>query len=295
MMYDTKSEQLSGETMFNAYKYAVFAGANPNFITEKQLAEGKLPSGILVIPNAVHVTDAALSAIRRFSENGGKIVTLGTSNLTRNEQNRTTDLSGISLMKSFATDGSEITDSEGYQSFLEKYITTPAAVEDENGNSLKETDIICTEYDGDVLINLCNYSWNEQKSFKIPDGFACINMLTMESCNNTVVLEPFVPVILLLEEVKEEKIKVTDFSNRNGLIIVTLQNISADRATGTLIVRCIDDSGVEKKAFSAVIQADTAGEKKIIYDIGDIAGISEIEMTFSSNDIVTTERISVQQ
>ena len=49
-----------------------FLGNNITFVSEKQLAEGKIPDvPAIVLPHTTHVTNAAAAALTKFQSNGG--------------------------------------------------------------------------------------------------------------------------------------------------------------------------------------------------------------------------------
>src|SRR6185437_15032093 len=78
-----------------------FLGNNITFVSEKQLAEGKIPEvPAIVLPHATHVTDAAAGALRKFQSNGGALVAAGDHCLGFDEYDRPREgglMSAVSL------------------------------------------------------------------------------------------------------------------------------------------------------------------------------------------------------
>ena len=63
-----------------AYEGAACFGLRTRFISERQLAAGELDTiSILILPEVSALTDAAFDALERFVENGGRLVSTGSS------------------------------------------------------------------------------------------------------------------------------------------------------------------------------------------------------------------------
>jgi hypothetical protein len=76
-------------TMLSCYRQLNFLGEPIDFISERQLAQGRMPTNEwIVAPAATHVADATAKALRRFVEAGGHLAAAGTNNFAWDEYHR---------------------------------------------------------------------------------------------------------------------------------------------------------------------------------------------------------------
>jgi len=75
--------------VYSTYIALTFLGRQITFISERQLAAGRLPEAKwIVLPKATHVTPPAVAALRRWVRGGGKVLAVGPGNLARDEYHR---------------------------------------------------------------------------------------------------------------------------------------------------------------------------------------------------------------
>ena len=78
------------DTMLSCYRQLTYLGEPVDFISERQLAEGRSPANEWIIAPAVtHIADAAAQALRRFVQVGGRLALAGTNNFAYDEYHRT--------------------------------------------------------------------------------------------------------------------------------------------------------------------------------------------------------------
>lgn len=211
------------------YKAALFAGANPDFITERQLIEGKKPSGVLVIPGAENVRSEAFDKIKAYAASGGRVWAVGDNCLAKTEQNKSTSGS-VAYEKKLA---------EGAAKAEFEKLAAPI-VRASDGNYLEKVEITSVAYKGETLVNLCSYDWNEEKTVKF-DGVA-INLLTDERFKGSVTLAPYEPMLLKITDSWYEFEAVQD-SDCPMNFSVKLKNKNNADCTGKIYFNVFDKDG----------------------------------------------------
>lgn len=171
-----------------AYTSGLYAGVKPKFITERQLENGAMPDGVLVIPAVTHISDGAWQQIAEFKLGGGTIIMMGENCLGYDEHNtaRTQSISPAAAVSK------SISKSELSELLSDK--TATQQLSDLSGNTVTDVEIITTEYEGKALWNLCNYSWDSSKTVSIAG--AAVDLLTGIKYSDFVTLNPFEPMLL---------------------------------------------------------------------------------------------------
>jgi hypothetical protein len=73
-------------TILSCYRQLNFLGEPIDFISERQLAQGRMPTNEWILaPAATHVADTTAKALRRFVEGGGHLATAGGNNFAWDE------------------------------------------------------------------------------------------------------------------------------------------------------------------------------------------------------------------
>ncbi|EIP99952.1 beta-galactosidase [Opitutaceae bacterium TAV1] len=97
-------EETYTPTATAAYSALMFSGLPVTFISENQLATGIRSHAnekvdTLILPRSTHVSEAAISGIRQFIEQGGRVLAIGADNLAFNEydQKHTVDFEKLSI------------------------------------------------------------------------------------------------------------------------------------------------------------------------------------------------------
>lgn len=199
ILYAPTSRAYSAKTvraMKLAYEAALYAGANPGFITERQLAAGVMPQGVLIIPNATQVQQDAYDAIAAYKNQGGTVLALGTDCLSRDAHNRAR-ASSVEFDETIPVTETGTAITAPTAGTVQEYIAELAETEllaGPDGASVTGVEQIRVEYDGAELLNLCSYTWDGAKQVAI-DGTAQ-DLLTGTYYTNVVELQPFEPVLL---------------------------------------------------------------------------------------------------
>ncbi|MDR3706663.1 MAG: carbohydrate binding domain-containing protein [Capsulimonadaceae bacterium] len=82
------------QSVLAAYTALTFLGEPVTFVSETQLAEGRVPPvRAILLPHATNVGDGAVNGLATFVANGGRLIALGDGNLSRDEYSRARDLS----------------------------------------------------------------------------------------------------------------------------------------------------------------------------------------------------------
>lgn len=211
-------------TIYTLYKLAMNSGLKVDFVTEDKIDNiNKYP--LLAVPNATCVSGSTINSIYSYSNNGGKVLLLGSSDvLLLDENEKKPDVSSDRYAKY-----SEIKKSAYI--ILTKY-TGPSIVS-ENGvlakfrndvleyfrnNNLQTTRLLKTDdrtaypniewedasYNGDLIINAVNYSWDNDVDVDIYQGEKqkryVIDLLTGEKFDGSVTLYSHKPRLLKVVE-----------------------------------------------------------------------------------------------
>lgn len=209
------------------YKAALFAGANPNFITERQIIAGEKPAGILVIPGAANVRSEAFDKIKEYAASGGKVWAVGDGCLAKNEKNESVSGS-VTYEKKLAASAAKAE--------FEKISAPVVCAAD--GKALENVEIMSVDYKGEKLVNLCSYDWNETKTVKF-DGVA-INLLTGERFKGSAALAPYEPMLLKITDSWYEFEAIQD-STMN--FCVKLKNKDSADCVGKIYFKAFDKDG----------------------------------------------------
>ena len=205
-----------------AYEAGLYAGAKPQFITERQLENGVMLKGALVIPMVTNISDGAWQAIKGFKQSGGTIIALGENCLERDEHNilRAESLTFDSVV-SVAFSGNSVT--SPLVDEITDIIADKTGVEmlnDINGNTQRDVEKISAECGGKTIWNLCNYSWNTAPKVALPA--VAENLITGEVYTDYIELSPFTPVLLEFCEPEfsiDAKVSGSNNSRRIGIDI----------------------------------------------------------------------------
>jgi hypothetical protein len=192
------------------YKSIIFNGQNAGFITEKQLAEGVFGSySVIIVPASVHVMPQTLGAIKRFIESGTRVLIVGEESLSRDHYGRAiTDADRTFIMENSTVlkNAESLTEPEimgVIRNIIADVGFRVTLKETNTGNPVYGVEWLCAEYDGKLLINICNYEWS-YKSIAVfiedsPIGYAT-DLITGNAVNAAVMeLAPFTPVLLRVD------------------------------------------------------------------------------------------------
>jgi len=190
------------------YKSLIFNGIKHGFITEKQLAENVFGNyRMIIIPASVHVMPETLGAIKKFIESGMRVLIVGEESLSKDHYDRIITRAERDFIMENSTvlkNAESLTEQEisgVMRNFAAQTDFRGVTIRDSNsGNPVYGVEWLCAEYNGKLLINICNYEW-ESKSIAVfiedhPAGNA-MDLITGNAINaDNMELPPFTPVLL---------------------------------------------------------------------------------------------------
>lgn len=197
ILYDTSAfiydADEYGDCMKAVYTALFFNGTKIGFITERQLENGVIPdAGVLCIPNAKHLSDAAFSVLQKYK---GHVINIGDGELlTHNEYDkpRPNRIAGdyIAYDKN-DTDSRQL--SKALHSKLSVWNVKPRieALAKDN-QPVWGVEISEAGFDGGTVVNLCNYL-NEPVSLRLSRNGGSISasdVLTGEKVSGEIKMQP---------------------------------------------------------------------------------------------------------
>lgn len=122
-------------TLIDLYTALSFAGYKVTFISEKQLAENTYSKQVktLFLPHATHVSDETVANLKRFADEGGKIVAVGNDNLAFNEYNQ--PRKKVSLPKPIQISASRVQATNVIKEAMSGFASPPPVLMDKESNS----------------------------------------------------------------------------------------------------------------------------------------------------------------
>lgn len=183
-------------TIYQAYDQLSHSGIKARFVSETMLEQNTALEGIklLVVPNAVSSTPGAVAAIRRFMENGGKVIVLGESLLYDTHKQPFADRSDADYILANATVVPGTVRNENLMDFDEDlsklFVSTMKGlneyhievVNQETGEPITTAEWAACEYNGKTLLNICHYDWSGDVTIQIKkDGRPVDEVLELRS------------------------------------------------------------------------------------------------------------------
>ncbi len=183
---------------YNAYEALWRTGQRASFITEKQIADGKLSNDkILVIPSTANINEIAVEKLNSFT---GRSVVVGDIP-NKNEYNLAVNLN----LKNFVKASDDVNGiSSIFETILAEKNIPEITLRDSDGNLLDMTDIRTVTDENGILINACNNTWTEKENISVYYAGKKLNKLKDELNNCSISsefnLSPFVPVLLRIDK-----------------------------------------------------------------------------------------------
>jgi len=172
-------DPLSMHATYQAYAASVYNGKRPLFIV-KSMLENMMDCKLVIVPYAKYVTDETLDYLKKYIENGGKVVIMGEETLSRNVFDLETDQEILSYIKSNSTvinyEGADDamltpTEAEFYSLIRDKLKEVKAyyvsVVDAETNEPFDDIEFNVGAYNGDVLVNLLNLSDDHERKVKV--------------------------------------------------------------------------------------------------------------------------------
>ena len=191
------SEESYLSSCYNAYEALWRIGQRASFITEKQIAEGKLKNdSVLVIPSATNINDTALNNLNAFT---GKVISIGTL-----PQKNEYDINISLNMKNVSSVADTIDEiCNAFETALKEKGIPVITLRNADGKLIDMTDIR-TVIDGDkVLLNACDNTWSEKEQLSVYYNGKRLKSIKDEINNCDISqdfsLMPFTPALLSVD------------------------------------------------------------------------------------------------
>ena len=202
--------------MSTIYENCLYNGQKVEFIPEGQM-DRIHDYDVFIVPNALNVRDASFEEIKKYAENGGKLVVFGEDSLRadnlnnpRNEDDVKDVMSkaqvikienGGILMTSPTKD--EVFDIM-HDIFTDAGICNVEVVDSKTGERVKNCEFEYADYNGNTILNIANYTWEQPKTVKIMiDGKEAGELKELRSdttLDNEFTVEPFSPMMIQIGE-----------------------------------------------------------------------------------------------
>lgn len=205
-------------SLTTAYEAAVYSGEKVDFVTPKQITNGKLELSdidILIVPESSNVEDGTLEGIYEFVKNGGKVIISGRNSLSANQYNKPLP----SEMRDYIFSSSTVFETSRVGAYQ---LASPSAediwnavlkLKNENGigSGLEirnaETGeavygIACQSVfeNGRLLVNICNYVYDSMPEVRLSIGGKAISMVkelrSGRILTDKLTLTPYEPILL---------------------------------------------------------------------------------------------------
>lgn len=147
---------------YNAYLAAIYSGHKVQFVTERTL-DNLSDQKVLIVPDCANTTPETVQKIKTFADAGGKVIFVGAGCLQKDRNNKSlpADILSIanSLYESAVTvdDISELADIL-YGVYEEMGLNTITVVDETTGRKVADTEWSSTDFNGEYIVNVCNYS-----------------------------------------------------------------------------------------------------------------------------------------
>jgi hypothetical protein len=197
-------------TVDKVYKGLIFNGIKPAFITERQLAAEDFKNyKTIIVPAARHINPDTLYGIKNFIAAGNNVVLTGEGCLSRDFYGRNItnpERDFIMENSTLLKDGKSLTEMETWNSirdfFYKDNFVRITLKDNSTGEPVHGVEWLSTEYNGNLLINICNYEWGNSKTVCVfLDGNPVENAIELISGSivngSNLELAPYTPILLL--------------------------------------------------------------------------------------------------
>lgn len=221
ILYSDTSWSFSGQfmnAMYQTYTNLLYLGQRPGFVFESQTDKIDVNNyKMIVVPACTNVTDNVISKLDEFVKNGGKLVIVGEGSLYYDIKGNKHDETVIKRLYDNATvvdakidtSSSLIDIDESYKDTLENILKglslmSVELIDADTGKACDEVEYLYTQYEGETIVNICNYSWENKKNVDI-----YINGKKVESVkelredkviNGSIGLESYVPIMVEISQ-----------------------------------------------------------------------------------------------
>jgi hypothetical protein len=195
-------------TILNIYTHLTFLGEKVTFISETALAQGRIPPSIqcIVLPQATHVENATVDALRKFASAGKTLVQIGNDNLKYDQYHRDrtvpTELASSRKFE-FSKDAADT--QRALADLLKSIGAAPLELTDASTGKLAwNVEYRAVDHDGATLMPIINFAANPVTvSFPSLSGKKATDLLSGDGADLAKLkLDPMVPMLLRVQEKK---------------------------------------------------------------------------------------------
>lgn len=190
-------------------------GQKTRFVVETQM--DKLDDyKALIVPGSVAVKKETLGKIKEYTDNGGQVIIIGDNALTRNEYGDEHDKAVVSQIKNKAVcmsyEDAGTTISLASKMEIKKAVTdivkknkldSVKVIDKATGETVTDADWIVAEYDGNYIINLCSYTWDNREVEVHINGekvMSSEDLINFGTYDDSITLEGHVPLLLKISK-----------------------------------------------------------------------------------------------
>ncbi len=203
-------DERTARSTYEAYEAVQYNGKRVKFITQT-LLENMMDCKVVIVPLMPYATEETLVTLKRYIENGGRVVIMSDESLAKTERNA--DMNAE--LREFVYSNATVIPYEGtfnkmkspsrseFQELLrnifkEEGIYNVSVIDTETGKPTTDVEFNTGVYNGDVVINLVNYGTDKKVKIMIggTEVTECIEMRSMENVKDAVELKQFVPVLV---------------------------------------------------------------------------------------------------
>lgn len=143
----------------SVYESCIFNGQKPLFITDVTY-EDMNKCEVFIVPKATtNVKADMLNEIKKYMENGGKVVLLDDISLKFNEYNKPHDASVVDYIYANAVKNTTVA-----EYIMNNNMSEVVLVDAETGKTPENVEWLYTEYNGKILLSVLYYSYEEETS-----------------------------------------------------------------------------------------------------------------------------------
>jgi hypothetical protein len=201
--------------LYNAYTATLFNGQTPGLLPDTQILNiHRYP--VVVVPYVTNTFAEVLDEMIRYIDGGGTLVLLGEDCLLNDERNLPHDIAKVEYIKSKATiiptanDRFVLTspNEEQLQELMaeildKKNMRRVRIVDADTGKDAHNIEYRYTDYNGSLLINLCNYKWGNDATLKVlVDGkeiSSCTELRNGDALGSSFKAKPYVPMLIKID------------------------------------------------------------------------------------------------
>jgi hypothetical protein len=186
--------------IMSCYRQLNFLGEPVDFISEKELAEGRKPAHeVIVAAAATHITDSTAASLRRFVAAGGRLITVGDHNFAYDEYHRPRPPANVPRALPLSTGKDEPETSALLRAALAGFGVETTAVNDAaSGQPIWGVEFRRARPGGKTVLSMIDLA-GKSCAVKIPSlqGKKVVDALSNETLNaNHIDLEPMTPRLL---------------------------------------------------------------------------------------------------